>query len=51
MNYSNNNRPTNPVSLTNLKEGFDPNTLLTYDSNSPKNSHNVDIINTAYIVI
>jgi len=27
------------------KEGFDPNSLLTYDSNSPKNSHNVDVVN------
>lgn len=32
----------------NLKEGFDPNALLTYDSNSPKNSHNVDVVNNAY---
>lgn len=30
------------------KEGFDPNALLTYDSNSPKNSHNVDVVNNAY---
>ena len=28
-----------------FKEGFDPNALLTYDSNSPKNSHNVDVVN------
>ena len=26
-------------------EGFDPIALLTYDSNSPKNSHNVDVVN------
>jgi len=32
----------------NLKEGFDPNALLTYDSNSPKNSHNVDVVNNKY---
>lgn len=32
----------------NLKEGFDPNALLTYDSNSPKNSHNVDVVNNVY---
>ena len=31
-----------------LKEGFDPNALLTYDSNSPKNSHNVDVVNNTY---
>jgi hypothetical protein len=31
-----------------LKEGFDPNALLTYDSNSPKNSHNVDVVNNEY---
>ena len=30
------------------KEGFDPNALVTYDSNSPKNSHNVDVINNPY---
>jgi hypothetical protein len=30
------------------KEGFNPNALLTYDSNSPKNSHNVDVINNPY---
>lgn len=28
-----------------FKEGFNPNTLLTYDSDSPKNSHNVDVVN------
>jgi len=33
---------------SNLKEGFDPNALLTYDSNSPKNSHNVDVVNNPY---
>ena len=33
---------------SNLKEGFDPNALLTYDSNSPKNSHNVDVVNNEY---
>ena len=27
------------------KEGFNRNVLLTYNSNSPKNSHNVDVIN------
>ena len=32
----------------NLKEGFDPNALITYDSNSPKNSHNVDVVNNEY---
>jgi|694.fasta_scaffold45487_3 hypothetical protein len=32
----------------NLKEGFDPNALLIYDSNSPKNSHNVDVVNNKY---
>jgi hypothetical protein len=32
----------------NCKEGFDPNELLTYDSNSPKNSHNVDVVNNKY---
>ena len=31
-----------------FKEGFDPNALLTYDSNSPKNSHNVDVVNNNY---
>jgi hypothetical protein len=31
-----------------FKEGFDPNALLTYDSNSPKNSHNVDVVNNKY---
>ena len=31
-----------------FKEGFDPNALLTYDSNSPKNSHNVDVVNNPY---
>jgi len=31
-----------------LKEGFDPNALVTYDSNSPKNSHNVDVVNNKY---
>jgi hypothetical protein len=31
-----------------FKEGFDPNALLTYDSNSPKNSHNVDVVNNLY---
>jgi hypothetical protein len=31
-----------------LKEGFDPNALLTYDSNSPKYSHNVDVVNNKY---
>jgi hypothetical protein len=31
-----------------FKEGFDPNALLTYDSNSPKNSHNVDVVNNEY---
>jgi hypothetical protein len=31
-----------------FREGFDPNALLTYDSNSPKNSHNVEIINNKY---
>ena len=31
-----------------FKEGFNPNTLLTYDSNSPKNSHNVDVVNNPY---
>jgi hypothetical protein len=30
------------------KEGFNPNALLTYDSNSPKNSHNVDVVNNPY---
>ena len=30
------------------KEGFDPNAILTYDSNSPKNSHNVDVVNNEY---
>ena len=30
------------------KEGFDPNALVTYDSNSPKNSHNVDVVNNPY---
>jgi len=34
--------------FVNLKEGFDPNALLTYDSNSPKNSHNVDVVNNKY---
>jgi hypothetical protein len=33
---------------SNLKEGFDPNALLTYDSDSPKNSHNVDVVNNKY---
>ena len=33
---------------SNLKEGFNPNALLTYDSNSPKNSHNVDVVNNEY---
>jgi hypothetical protein len=31
-----------------FREGFDPNALLTYDSNSPKNSHNVDVVNDEY---
>ena len=31
-----------------FKEGFNPNTLLTYDNNSPKNSHNVDVVNNKY---
>ena len=31
-----------------IKEGFDPNALVTYDSNSPKNSHNVDVVNNPY---
>jgi hypothetical protein len=31
-----------------FREGFDPNALLTYDSNSPKNSHNVDVVNNKY---
>ena len=31
-----------------FKEGFDPNALLTYDSNSPQNSHNVDVVNNKY---
>jgi hypothetical protein len=31
-----------------FKEGFNPNALLTYDSNSPKNSHNVDVVNNSY---
>lgn len=31
--------------VLNFKEGFNPNTLLTYDSDSPKNSHNVDVVN------
>jgi hypothetical protein len=31
-----------------LKEGFDPNALVTYDSNSPKYSHNVDVVNNKY---
>lgn len=30
------------------KEGFNRNVLLTYNSNSPKNSHNVDVINNPY---
>ena len=30
------------------KEGFNPKALLTYNSNSPKNSHNVDVINNPY---
>ena len=36
------------ISFFNFKEGFDPNALLTYDSNSPKNSHNVDVVNNKY---
>jgi hypothetical protein len=31
----------------NFKEGFNPNTLLTYDNNSLKNSHNVDVVNSS----
>jgi hypothetical protein len=31
-----------------LREGFDSNALITYDSNSPKNSHNVDVVNNPY---
>jgi hypothetical protein len=32
----------------NFKEGFDPNALLTYDSNSPSNTHNVNLVNDKY---
>lgn len=38
----------NSYSYAYSKEGFNPNALLTYDSNSPKNSHNVDVINNPY---
>lgn len=31
-----------------IREGFDSNALLTYDSNSPKNSHNVEVVNDEY---
>ena len=33
---------------SNFKEGFDPNALQTYDSNSPSNTHNVDVVNDKY---
>ncbi len=33
---------------SNFKEGFDPNALLTYDSNSPSITHNVNVINERY---
>lgn len=36
------------MSDSNLKEGFDPNALLSYDSNSPKLSHSVDVVNERY---
>jgi hypothetical protein len=36
------------MSSSNLKEGFDPNELLTYDTNSPKLSHSVDVVNERY---
>jgi hypothetical protein len=36
------------TAFCNFKEGFNPNTLLGYDSNSPKNSHNVDVVNDKY---
>jgi hypothetical protein len=36
------------TTLFKFKEGFNPNTLLTYDSDSPKNSHNVDVVNDKY---
>jgi hypothetical protein len=38
----------NYFSYSYSKEGFNPNALLTYDSNSPKNSHNVDVVNNPY---
>jgi hypothetical protein len=33
---------------SNFKEGFDPNALLTYDSNSPSITHNQDLVNDEY---
>ena len=33
---------------SNFKEGFDPNALPTYDSNSPSNTHSVDLVNGKY---
>ena len=39
---------SNSASVSNLKEGFDPNALLTYDTNSPKLSHSVDVVNERY---
>ena len=36
------------TAFCNFKEGFNPITLLGYDSNSPKNSHNVDVVNDKY---
>jgi hypothetical protein len=35
-------------SMSGFKEGFDPNALLTYDSNTPETSHSVDVINERY---
>lgn len=34
--------------LFNLKEGFDPNALITYDSNTPETTHSIDVINERY---